>query len=74
MKKGLLQSKTFYIDHLEPFSDKTTIDTFQISIEEGMGLLHYLQYYAVDDEITGKMRTYFVRDIVTDECVKTPLR
>ena len=67
--KGILRTKLFYIDHLDPESDTDRIDIkgFTIEAPEGQGLSIYLKECARDDELSGDMRTYLVRDNITDD-------
>lgn len=69
--KGILRTGMFYIDHLDPNSKSDLIDIngFTINAPEGQGLSVYLKEYSCDEENDRDMRTYLVRDIVTDECV-----
>lgn len=69
--KGILRTGMFYIDHLDPNSKSDLIDIngFTIDAPEGQGLSVYLKEYSRNDELERDMRTYLVRDIVTDECV-----
>ncbi len=69
--KGILRTGMFYIDHLDPNSkgDLIDINGFTIDAPEGQGLSVYLKEYSCDEELDRDMRTYLVRDIVTDECV-----
>lgn len=69
--KGIMQSKMFYIDHLDLSveQDKTDVEAFWIDAPEGQGLDEYLKYGAGYEEVERTMRTYLVRDIKTDECV-----
>ncbi len=60
----------FYCEHLtlsrEVMQD---VDNFQVLMQEGKGLVDYLQTYAFHDENTGAQRIYLVRDLKTDELV-----
>ncbi|MBR5178622.1 MAG: hypothetical protein IKW90_07495 [Lachnospiraceae bacterium] len=69
--KVVLQSRRFYISHLNPYSevDIFSIKNFSVDRPEGYGLEMYLKEYACEDEKNHEMRTYLVRDIDTDELV-----
>ena len=69
--KGILRTGMFYIDHLDPNSksDLLDINGFTIDAPEGQGLSVYLKEYSCEEELERNMRTYLVRDIVSDECV-----
>ena len=69
--KGILQSEMFYVEHLNPESEKDSaeIKNFEIDAPEGQGLSAYLKEYACQDELNREMRTYLVKDMETDECV-----
>lgn len=69
--KGFLRSDMFYIEHLDPDSseDIQAIDSFTVDAPEGQGLSAYLKEYSCAEELDRSMRTYLVRDIITDECV-----
>lgn len=49
--------------------DKLDIRTFEPVDHRGDGLVRYLQRYALADEQVGAMRTYLVRDNLTNELV-----
>lgn len=60
---GILQNELFYCDHLgDSEQDTSDIKNFSIKDRMGQGLQNYVQYYALQDEKFGNMRTYLVRD------------
>ena len=67
----LLESKIMYCSHISDSDDDLKdIADFEVRYPEiSKGLKNYLQYSAVYDEFSGRMRTYLVRDIETDELV-----
>ena len=66
----LLQSDTFYCDHLGASEDdRRDILNFSARDERGEGLVSYLQHFAFSDEEEGTMRTYLVRDKRTSKLV-----
>lgn len=66
--KGILQNHLYYCEHLQLSVDvNRDIDSFAITRDSGKGLMSYLQTAACKEEASGSNRTYFVRDIVTDE-------
>lgn len=69
--KGILRTELYYIDHLNPHSERDleAIKDFYISDEKGQGLDDYLKYDSCDDEERREMRTYLVRTVDGDECV-----
>lgn len=70
MLKGLLQSDLFYCNHLGVSeNDEEDIMNFTIDRDEGAGLLNYIQFQAFQEEDSGIMRTYIVRDNKSSELV-----
>lgn len=70
MIKGLLQDEFFYCNHLGASErDEIDIPMFSVHRSEGTGLERYIRYNAFPDEDAGVMRTYIVRDLVSDELV-----
>jgi len=69
--KGILRTRLYYVEHLNPQSsqDLKDIKNFYIQDENGQGLDDYIKYYACGDEENREMRTYLVRTISGDECV-----
>ena len=68
-QKGILQTNTFYCDHLS-MADVVDIENFSVRKPEiASGLALYLKEQALFDEQTGTMRTYLVRDMDTDKLV-----
>ena len=68
MKKGIMQNKLFFCDHLgNSEDDERDIMNFTVKRQSGMGLVNYLKYRAFPDELMGNMRTYIVRDSRTME-------
>lgn len=49
--------------------DQRDIRAFTPIDERGAGLVYYLQKHAIMDEVRGTMRTYLVRDNLTDDLV-----
>lgn len=68
--RAVLKTDYFYITHLDPgyASDIQDINSFSIDLDTGAGLLSYIQKRACKDELSHEMRTYLVRDTVTNEC------
>ena len=67
-------SMTSEFYHCYPLSrmdgrDERDIRAFEPVDPRGMGLVAYLQRQALSDELRGTMRTYLVRDNLTDELV-----
>ncbi|SEA89769.1 hypothetical protein SAMN05216349_1476 [Oribacterium sp. KHPX15] len=68
-KKGIIQTRTFYCDHIAE-KDKSDIENFKVRDPNvAAGLENYIKSIALSDEAIGAMRTYLVRDLVTDELV-----
>ena len=70
-KKGLLRNKWFYCDHLGTYArDAQDIQQFTVRNPEiASGLANYLKNHAFADEANNAMRTYLVREYMTDELV-----
>ena len=70
IERAVLKTDYFYITHLDPgsASDIQDINSFSIDLDTGAGLLNYIQKRACRDELSHEMRTYLVRDTLTDEC------
>lgn len=70
MIKGLLQDDFFYCNHLGASErDEIDIPFFFVNRPEGAGLERYIRYNAFPDEDAGVMRTYIIRDLISDELV-----
>lgn len=68
--KVVLQNELFYCEHLTDSDEvRQLIDGFTVTDSRGKGLVQYLQKYALKEELAGQMRTYLVRDVVTNELV-----
>jgi len=69
--KIVIKRDLFYVSHLDPLSedDLSCVESFLINRDTGNGLLNYLKYGALKDELSHEMRTYLVKDINTNECV-----
>ena len=67
---SILSNGIFYCSHLgsNPNDEKDIMD-FSISAPNGQGLKNYLLYSAFLEEENNYMRTYFIRDISTNELV-----
>ncbi len=54
--KGIMQSKMFYIDHLDLSveQDKTDVEAFWIDAPEGQGLDEYLNMVPVMRKLKGR--------------------
>lgn len=66
----ILENELFYCEHISDSSKvRKEIESFTVNKESGYGLVRYLKEYAIEDEKTGEMRTYLVRDKVTNEIV-----
>ena len=68
MSKGILQSKVFYCEHISA-SDRDILDFTVRHPEVAKGLEYYIKELALPDEMRNTMRTYLVRDLVTDGLV-----
>lgn len=68
---GLIRSEMFYIEHLDPKSEKdiSDISNFCVDDPKGQGLDIYLKEWSCHDEENKEMRTYLVRDLRTSELV-----
>ena len=67
--KGILSDGDYYCDHIKE-TDLEDIKDFTVRNPEIAGnLAAYIKQWAWDDENEGLMRTYIVRDQVTDEIV-----
>lgn len=64
--KGLFHNGLFYCAHISP-GDIQDIMNFTPRSKNGLGLVLYLQRMALLDEARGRMRTYIVRDYISDE-------
>ena len=65
--KGILRTQTFYCDHISA-ADMVDIANFTVRKPDiALGLEAYIKEQAIEDERMGAMRTYLVRDIITDE-------
>ena len=70
MLKGILQNELFFCNHLGASeSDYRDIQNFTVRDPRGLGLLRYIQTFAIPDENDGVMRTYIVRDNASYEMV-----
>ena len=68
--KIILENELFYCEHLTNRENVIEeLSSFSIQKSTGNGLLNYLKNYALDDEYSGEMRTYLVRDKQTQEIV-----
>jgi len=66
----ILKNDTFYCEHLGASkNDFQDIQNFSVKDVRGEGLADYLKNTAIDDENSGIMRTYFVRDNSSSEFV-----
>lgn len=69
MRKGLLSDIDYYCDHIKA-SDEKDISCFEVNNPKlAYGLEDYIKNYAWNDEQSGVMRTYVVRDHESDELV-----
>ena len=68
MADSVLDNGVFCCTHLS-LKDERDIVHFAVGAPEGMGLVSYIQRHAILDERAGRMRTYIVRDNLTDELV-----
>lgn len=70
IERAVLKTEYFYITHLDPgsVSDIQDINSFSIDMDTGAGLLIYIQKHASREELSNEMRTYLIRDTVTNEC------
>lgn len=71
MIKGIIENEYFYCNHLG-VSERDEQDIMNFTLKNsdtGEGLLDYIQHYAFPEEDAGIMRTYIIRDKVTDELV-----
>lgn len=65
-----MQNELFYCEHITATDEiKYLLENFSVEKETGRGLVDYLRYYAVEEEVSNKMRTYLVREHVTKELV-----
>ena len=66
----ILKNDTFYCEHLGALkNDIQDIQNFSVKDVRGEGLADYLKNAAANDENSGIMRTYFVRDNSSSEFV-----
>ena len=71
MSKGILCDGTYYCDHIgTSVKDEEDIMQFRVKHREfAVGLGNYIKYCSFSDETKRVMRTYIVRDYVTDDVV-----
>lgn len=64
----VLENELFYCEHI-PVNNKIKNELAKFTVEKktGNGLVNYLLNYALEDEKSGEMRTYLVRDKDTNE-------
>ena len=66
----VLENELFYCEHiLASDTNRQAIQNFSVKKKTGIGLVRYLQNYAIADEEAGEMRTYLVKDKATEEIV-----
>ena len=56
------------LSQMDDRDERDVLDLVPVSAS-GVGLVEYLQRYALEDELAGVMRTYLVRAVIDDELV-----
>lgn len=66
----VLENEAFYCEHLSDDAGiKTLLQQFVVKKETGAGLVNYLQNHALEEEKADEMRTYLVRDKISNEII-----
>ena len=70
MSRIVLENERFFCEHIADIDEvRRLIWSFTATNEHGEGLVRYLWYDAISDELNDMMKTYFVRDKKTGELV-----
>ena len=66
----LLENELFYCEHISDSEEiRLLLDGFTVQEKTGQGLVTYLKKFSISDEEMSEMRTYLVRDKITNELV-----